>query len=72
MKTIAVITPNSRDFNIHVLSAKATQNDANFIQIHNLNSVYCLDKINEFVTITNSIKMPNLKFIIEEISKRLI
>jgi len=71
MKTIAVVTPNSRDFNIHVLSAKATQNDANFIQVTNLNSVYGL-KIDEFVSLTNSVKMPNLKVILEELKNRLI
>jgi hypothetical protein len=71
MKTIAVVTPNSRDFNIHVLSEKATQNDANFIQVTNLNSVYEL-KVDGFISLTNSIKMPNLKLILEELKKRLI
>jgi len=71
MKTIAVVTPNSRDFKIHVLSAKATQNDANFIQVTNLNSVYGL-RVNEVISITNSVKMPNLKFILEELKKRVV
>lgn len=70
MKTIAVITPSQRDFNMHVLSERTLKNEANFVQVNNLNMIYGLE-INDYVNITNKAKMPNVNNIVAELQKRI-
>jgi len=71
MKIIAVITPSDRDFRMHVLQQNVTEKDTEFIHIRNLNSAYEI-KVNDYVSITNSVKMPNHTEIIKTIQNRLV
>lgn len=70
MKTIAVITPSQRDFNMHVLSERTLKNESEFVHVNNLNMVYGLE-INDYVNLTNKAKMPNVNNIVEELQKRI-
>lgn len=70
MKTIAVITPSQRDFNMHVLSERTLKNEAEFVHVNNLNMVYGLE-VNDYVNLTNKAKMPNVNTIVAELQKRI-
>lgn len=71
MKTIAVITPSDRDFRMHVLQQNVTDKDTQFIHVDSLNKSYEV-KANDYVSITNSVKMHNLNEIEKVINKGLI
>lgn len=70
MKKIAVITPSERDFRMHVLQQNVTEKDIEYIQIKDLNSCYGIT-VNDYVSITNSVKMHNYNQIIETLQSRI-
>ena len=71
MKKVAVITPNERDFRMYVLQQNITEKDTEYIQISNLNSAYGIT-VNDLVSLTNSVRMPNHNKIYEAIQIRIV
>lgn len=70
MKTIAIITLSECDFRMHVLQQNATEKETDYIHIIDLNSAYGVTA-NDYVSITNSVKMPNHNKIVETIQKHI-
>lgn len=68
--TIAIITPNERDFRMHVLQQTQTEKNIQYIQVKDLNSAYGIT-INDYVSITNSVKMHNYNSVVEAVQKRI-
>jgi len=71
MKKIAIITPNDRDFRMYVLQQTVTEKDTEYIHISNLNSAYGI-KVNDYISITNSVKMPNHNEIVKTIQDQIV
>lgn len=70
MKTIAIITPSTRDFRMYVTTNNVTEKEINYVHVSCLNDTYSV-KANDYVSLTNSAKMHNLNGIIQEINKRI-
>lgn len=70
MKTIAVITPNYRDFNQHRLENTYTGDSDTFVWIQSLNEVY-QRQFNDYVNKSNSVKMPNVNAIIKAVENNI-
>lgn len=68
--TIAIITPSERDYRMHVLQQKQTEKDIEYVQVKDLNSAYGIT-VNDYVSITNSVKMHNYNSVVEAVQRRI-
>lgn len=68
VRTIAVISPSDRDFRNYKLQQSQTEPNVNYVHVSSLNECEGLS-INDYVSITNKAKMPNLNIIESELIK---
>jgi len=70
MKTIAVITPDYRDFNTYRVEQQCCGESSNFIQVQTIEDVY-KNQFNDYVNKSNSVKMPNVNAIIKAVENNI-
>jgi len=68
--TIAIITPSERDYRMHVLQQTQTDSETKFVQVKDLNSAYGIT-VNNYVSITNSVRMHNYNSVVEAVQRRI-
>jgi len=68
--TIAIITPSERDYRMHVLQQTQTDSETKFVQVKDLNSAYGIT-VNDYVSITNSVRMHNYNSVVEAVQRRV-
>jgi len=68
--TIAIITPSERDYRMHVLQQTQTEKDIEYVQVKDLNSAYGIT-VNDYVSITNSVRMHNYNSVVEAVQRRV-